>query len=300
MPTLQRLLAATDLSAPARHAADRAAMLARQTKASLDLVHVASLAPLEKLRRLVNAVPATLEQQLLDTASDAVHELAAALSQHHGVTVRAHVASGAVLPELGQQAAMQAADLIVLGARGASFMRHILLGSTAERMVSSAKRPMLVVKQATHERYRTVLVPVDFSASSLPAVQLAQAVAPDAVIVLLHVFEIPFEGKLKYAGVDDDTIDYYRVAARQDALLRLQELCDVAGLDSSRARCLALHGSPLLQIMEQEQEQDCDLIVMGKHGESVLEDLLLGSVTKHVLTESQCDVLVSVDTTPTA
>lgn len=300
MPTLQRLLAATDLSAPARHAADRAAMLARQTKASLDLVHVASLAPLEKLRRLVNAVPATLEQQLLDTASDALHELAEALSQHHGVTVRAHVASGAVLPELGQQAAMQAADLVVLGARGASFMRHILLGSTAERMVSSAKRPMLVVKQATHERYRTVLVPVDFSASSLPAVQLAQAVAPDAVIVLLHVFEIPFEGKLKYAGVDDDTIEYYRVAARQDALVRLQDLCDAAGLDTSHARCLALHGTPLLQIMEQEQEQDCDLIVMGKHGESVLEDLLLGSVTKHVLTESQCDVLVSVDTTLTA
>lgn len=300
MPKLQRLLAATDLSAPARHAADRAAMLARQTNASLDLVHVASLAPLEKLRRLVNAVPATLEQQLLDTASDAVHGLAEALSQHHGVIVRAHVASGAVLPELGKQAAALAADLVVLGARGASFMRHILLGSTAERMVSSAKRPMLVVKQAAHERYRTVFVPVDFSASSLPAVQLAQAVAPDAVIVLLHVFEIPFEGKLKYAGVDDDTIDYYRGAARQDALLRLQELCDVAGLDTSRARCLVLHGSPLLQIMEQEQEQDCDLIVMGKHGESVLEDLLLGSVTKHVLTESQCDVLVSVDTTTTA
>jgi len=300
MFTLRRLLAATDLSAPARHAADRAAMLTKQTKASLDLVHVASLAPLEKLRRLVNAVPATLEQQLLDSASDALHELAEGLSQHHGVPVHAHVASGAVLPELGKQAATLTADLIVLGARGASFMRHILLGSTAERMVSSATRPMFVVKQAAHECYRTVLVPVDFSASSLPAVQLAHAVAPDAVIVLLHVFEIPFEGKLKYAGVDDDTIDYYRVAARQDALLRLQDLCDEAGLDTNRTRCLALHGSPLLQILEQEQEQDCDLIVMGKHGESLLEDLLLGSVTKHVLTESQCDVLVSVDTPTTA
>jgi len=33
---------------------------------------------------------------------------------------------------------------------------------------------------------------------------------------------------------------------------------------------------------------------MGKHGESVLEELLLGSVTRHVLAESQSDVLVSV------
>ena len=33
---------------------------------------------------------------------------------------------------------------------------------------------------------------------------------------------------------------------------------------------------------------------MGKHGEGMLEELFLGSVTKHVLAESQGDVLVSV------
>jgi universal stress protein E len=33
---------------------------------------------------------------------------------------------------------------------------------------------------------------------------------------------------------------------------------------------------------------------MGKHGESALEDLLIGSVTKRILAESQCDVLISV------
>lgn len=173
-------------------------------------------------------------------------------------------------------------------------MRHLLLGSTAERMVSSATRPMLVVKQAAHEHYRTVLVPVDFSAASLPAIKLAQAIAPDATLVLLHVFEIPFEGKLKYAGVDDETIDYYRVATRQDALLRLQELSDAAGLGDANVRGLVLHGQPFQHIIEQEQEQDCDLIVMGKHGESMLEELLLGSVTRHVLSESQCDVLIAV------
>lgn len=42
----------------------------------------------------------------------------------------------------------------------------------------------------------------------------------------------------------------------------------------------------------QEQELDCDLIVMGKHGQGMLEELLLGSVTKHVLAESTGDVLV--------
>ena len=47
-------------------------------------------------------------------------------------------------------------------------------------------------------------------------------------------------------------------------------------------------------IIEQEQEQDCDLIVVGKRGQHFVEELLLGSTTTHVLTEAQGDVLVAV------
>ena len=51
--------------------------------------------------------------------------------------------------------------------------------------------------------------------------------------------------------------------------------------------------NPSLAVIEQEQEADCDLIVIGKHGAGMVEDFLLGSVTKHVLAESAGDVLVS-------
>ena len=50
---------------------------------------------------------------------------------------------------------------------------------------------------------------------------------------------------------------------------------------------------PSLAVVEQEQEADCDLIVIGKHGAGMVEDFLLGSVTKHVLAESVGDVLMS-------
>jgi nucleotide-binding universal stress UspA family protein len=45
-------------------------------------------------------------------------------------------------------------------------------------------------------------------------------------------------------------------------------------------------------VLEQEQEDDCDLIVIGKLGKSRLEDYFLGSVTRRVLADSQADVLV--------
>lgn len=294
MSNLKHLLSATDLSAPARHAVERASLVARESGASLDLLHVASLAPLEKLRRLIEQVPAGLEQRVLDTAREELNELAASLRERHGVEANSSVESGSLLKELESKAAALPADLIVFGARGASFMRHMLLGSTAERMIGKSTHPMLVVKQAAHESYRTLLIPVDFSSASLPAIRNALAIAPDAEFVLLHVFEVPFEGQLQFAGVDDDTINHYRIAAQREALQKLQSLCDEAGLSPHNSRLLVLHGDPASRIIEQEQEQDCDLIVMGRFGERLVEELLLGSVTRQVLTGSQCDVLVSV------
>ena len=142
MATLNRLVAATDLSAPARHAVERAASVSQATGAQLDLVHVATPAPIERLRRLAGQIPSDLEKRMLDAPHNAMQELAKALARRHGVTAQVHVASGSLLAELRQHTETINADLVVLGARGASFMRHMLLGSTADRMVSRATRPM--------------------------------------------------------------------------------------------------------------------------------------------------------------
>ncbi len=54
-----------------------------------------------------------------------------------------------------------------------------------------------------------------------------------------------------------------------------------------------VEGHAALRIVEVEQSHDCDLVVLGKHGQSAAADLLLVSVTKHVLAEGSADVLVS-------
>lgn len=294
MTSLTRILAATDLSAPARHAAQRAALVSKDVGAPLDLLHVANLAPLERLRQLMDATPSEMERRVLDAALQSLHELAASLMQHYGVVAGARAVTGSLLVELAKQAQSLAGGLLVCGAKGESVVRHFLLGTTALRVLSTTTCPVLVVKQPAHEPYCRLLVPVDFSPSSLHAIQHARSIAPKADIVLLHVFEVPFEGKLRYASVAADTIIQYRITAKQEATQKLHALCEEAGLSVHETHRIVLHGDPSSRIIEQEQEQDCDLIVMGKHGESVLEELLLGSVTKHVLAESQGDVLVSV------
>lgn len=293
MTQLNSILGATDLSAPARRAMARAALVSKETASKLELFHVANVAPLERLRQLAVATPVDIEQRVLEAALQRLQYLAASLEQHYGVPVSAHVANGPLLSEIATKADAMAAGLLVCGSKGENVIRHALLGSTATRLLNIAKCPVLVVKQAPHEPYRKLLVPVDFSSSSLPAIRLAQCIAPDAEIVLMHAFDVPFEGYLRYANVEGDAINHYRSLAEQEATEKLCSLSAEAGLSPYAANMIVLHGDSRLRIIEQEQEQDCDLIVMGKHGKNALEELLLGSVTKHVLAESQSDILVS-------
>ncbi|MDZ7809638.1 MAG: universal stress protein [Arhodomonas sp.] len=69
----------------------------------------------------------------------------------------------------------------------------------------------------------------------------------------------------------------------------------MAGLDDGRGkvRRSVHHGYPARVILEQANAMGCDLVVMGKHGRGAVEDALVGSVTRHVLSQAGCDVLVA-------
>jgi nucleotide-binding universal stress UspA family protein len=117
-------------------------------------------------------------------------------------------------------------------------------------------------------------------------------VAPAARLRLLHAFEAPFEGKLRTAGVRERLLREYRKRAEREAYEQMAALRADAASDQTKGRALILHGGAVARILEQEQEDDCDLIVVGARRESRIEDFFLGSVTRRVLAESQADVLV--------
>ena len=98
MNPLRRILATTDLSAPARHAAERAALVSAETAAQLDLLHVANLAPLERLRQLMGSSGAELENRVLDAARSKLVDLAGQIHQRFGVVANPRVVAGALLP----------------------------------------------------------------------------------------------------------------------------------------------------------------------------------------------------------
>ncbi|MCA1925777.1 MAG: universal stress protein [Thiobacillus sp.] len=291
MKPITRILAATDLSAPARHAVERGVRIAAETGAGFSVLHALDLDAMDAMREWLGDNLADVKRKLEDQARETLAQQLRVLSR--GVAAEATIVSGSPLATIIERAAALDADLLVLGAHGSGFLRHLALGSMASRLLRKTTRhPVLVVKQVPHEAYRRLLIPVDFSPVSVQAIGFARQLAPTADIVLLNAFEAPFEGKLAYAGVEEGVIQRYRDAAREEAWQRMRQLALQTGLGIDGYTPLVVHGDPSQQIIEQEQERDCDLIVMGKHGQHAMEELLLGSVTKHVLAESQGDVLV--------
>ncbi len=262
----------------------------------MQLVHALDADAAAQLQQSLG-VDVAFEATLIEHTREELKALAAELASVHHVEVEPTLMQGSVVGEISREAERTPTDLVVIGARGTDFMRRLVFGTTAERLLRKTRRPMLVVKQRAHEPYQRVLVTLDFSAWSKPLIELAQRVAPRAHLVLLSAYYVPYQGRMRLAGATDATIEAYRERARESAEQQLHALAAHAGLaPADWTPCLA-HANPSLAIGEQEVEQACDLIVIGKHGRNVVEDLLLGSVTSHVLAESIGDVLVSTTTT---
>jgi nucleotide-binding universal stress UspA family protein len=286
------ILAATDLSAPSRHAVDRAYRLAAERGWQLSLAHAIAPGMFDGLQALLGNDALSLDQTLVADTQARLAALNSDPRHSRGISADYVVLRGRPIEAIARHAEEIDAGLLVLGARGEGFLRQLTLGSTASRLLRKTRQPVLVVKQAPHEAYRRILVAIDFSPAALAALRLVRQLAPEAALVLLHAVEMPFEGKMQHANVDPAIIQQYRIQAQLDGMQKLRDLARREALIDTETQLLAPHGDAPRLILEQEQEQDCDLIVVGKRGLHIVEELLLGSTTKHVLMEAQSDVLI--------
>jgi nucleotide-binding universal stress UspA family protein len=292
IPHLMHIASATDFSAAAGIAADRATRMAARYHARLSLIHVISSGWVDELRTWLTDGSQWQEKLAVETRGRLDAE-ASRLSAPGATAVMPLLLEGHPVTALTETVVEQAIDLLAVGARGSNPLHHLLVGTTAERLLRKVTCPLLVVRHPPHQDYQRVLVPLDFSPWSERAVALARQVAPDAVLVLMHSFSIPFEEKLRFAGVDDATLAHYREKARVEARQKMQDFVLANGLRDNEYQFCLTEGDAPQHILTQARERGCDLIVIGKHGRQAAEELLLGSVTKHVVSEAECDVLVS-------
>ena len=291
MEKIQRILIATDFSPRGERAVQRAAQLASEHGAELYLLHALPALPLEVFKRLIAATPLETEQRLYNRAKIALQNRAEILASK-GIRVKHHVAIGRPHIEINRYAQSHHADLIVIGDQGESFARELFLGTTASKTLRTGHHPLLIVRQEPRDKYKHVLVPVDFSKNSLNALEMALKAAAEASIHVLHVVEMPLGQKLKQAGYDAERVDHYRDEMLAHAREGMEKIVSDYAHGDTRVASIIEYGRASDTIREKTQALDIDLIVIGKRGQTELDEALFGSVTKHILYETPCDVLV--------
>jgi nucleotide-binding universal stress UspA family protein len=292
------ILVATDFSECGGHASTRAAQIAEALDRELLLLHVLPSGALERLRSWLGD-DIRSELALRRDAEERLRALSEQLNQQHGLRVRHEVHAGEVSKVVAELADASGAEFVVVGARGEGVLRRFLIGTTAERLLQRTPKPLLVVRRPSDAAYRKALVAIDCSHGVSPALESARRVAAGAHFVLLSSVELPFEDKLQLAGVDPATIARHRKEAHARARRELEALASGAGLSRSAWEARIDDGDPSTRIVEAESELGCDLVVVGKRAQSAAADVLLGSVTRHVLAEGQSDVLITTTAAPT-
>lgn len=281
---IKRVLFATDFSTCAHHAEEYVASLSTVYGAPVEVIHVLELYP--------GMYPAVQDHRETDERlDDVVHRL-----QRKTIPVTGHQMIGIPSVQICQAAMERDADLIVLGTHGRTGLEHILLGSTAERVLTMAPCPVLTVREpegpeGRHTgvpiKFEQITVPIDFSDSSMDALEYGIQMAKDmgASLTLLHVLEPAFYG-------DDLTLGHTPEQGRVHQQIDSQLRAYVTTIQSAGvlARQMIRGGGPADSILEFARASSCDLIVMGTHGRRGISRVLKGSVAESVLRRASCPV----------
>ena len=245
---------------------------------------------------LVRAVvPAPVENSILiaDAAIGVARSYLAGIQERlerEGVRVTSEVRVGTAISILLEVAEERRATMIAMATHGATGIKRILLGSTAEVVLRKSPVPVFVVRPFWTEEegppeasetapMRNLLVPVDGSDLAQLAVPSALELARlfEARAILLRVLEESREG-----GAPD-------VREAEEHLDAIARTFERRGIDTFS---LVQKGDPVEEIQKAVRFHHADLIVMTTHGRSGLSRLVTGSVTEQVLRRATVPLLV--------
>ncbi|MCD0468452.1 universal stress protein [Flavobacterium sp. JAS] len=138
---------------------------------------------------------------------------------------------------------------------------------------------------------KRILVPTDFSEHAEDALKVAAKIAKknDSEIIILHMLELPHQMNDAVLGGTSipETMLFMKKANEM-----LDEISSRPYLEGIQVTEIVKMDKPIHGITQISKDNEIDLIIMGSHGSSGIEELLIGSNTEKVVRNSNIPVLV--------
>ena len=140
---------------------------------------------------------------------------------------------------------------------------------------------------------KRIVVPLDFSFSSLKALEFAADLAKPfaAELIVLFVVESVLYVVPNYGGVPGAALQQMAIEQRRTSERHMARIERRYARKGVRLRSIIQTGVPAQTIVELAKHMNADLIVMATHGRTGVSRLLMGSVAERVVRTTTCPVL---------
>lgn len=216
--------------------------------------------------------------------------ISATVESDRATAVVRQVVRGLPVPALLDAA--EDAELLVVGARGLGGFRSLLLGSVSYQCAHHATCPIAIVRSdldPSPPPIGRIVVGVDGSKSGHLALEWALQAGRihQASVEAIHAWAFPY---VAGEGMPSLAYDPAPLAAMaEDVLDAALQSADTTGLATPVIRT-STSGGAVAGILE--AADDADLVVVGSRGRGGFAELLLGSVSQHVIHHARCPVVV--------
>ncbi len=183
------------------------------------------------------------------------------------------------------------ADLVVVGARGVSTVRGLLMGSVSSYVTHRAHCPVVVVREAPSRTVADlrVVVGVDGSAGSTAALRFAfeTAARRQAGLTVVHAWALDVDAASAALAW---SVDWREAEELERAMVAVAVAGVAAEYPAVEVRRHVVRGQAVAELVQ--HSENAALLVVGTRGRGGLKGLVLGSVSMGVLHDAHCPVAV--------
>lgn len=199
---------------------------------------------------------------------------------------------GSVIDNILEQAQKECYDFIVMGSHGKKGIQK-WLGSVSQEIINSSKNSCYIAKEINDAK--RILITTDGTQCSNGIVEtlLPNLNLQNKEIHICMVNEDPnllfLDGTLDTQWILDIQKQQHTLASR--AINEIKEILAKHNCECTKSTILT--GNPAQEIINYTKKNEIDLCILGSHEKSKLDRFLTGSVSKRVLENSTCDVLLA-------
>jgi hypothetical protein len=165
-------------------------------------------------------------------------------------------------------------DMIFMGTHGKTEMKRLMMGSVTARVIGHAPCNILVLPLNAKVECKNVLIATDGSKYSEAAASEALGIAKRCGSSLIVI---------SVASSDAE------IVSAKDNVNKVSEAAEREGVKTTS---VVTKGKPYEAIIETAKQKKADFIVVGSHGRTGLDRLLMGSITERVIGHAETAVLV--------